>query len=181
MELGATVCIPNGKPKCEECPWEKICLAHKEGREEEFPKKEPKKKRTIEKKTILIIQDDNKSALHKRPSKGLLAGMYEFPNVEGHQSEKRILEYLKKIGLEVLRIQRIEPSKHIFSHKEWHMIAYRIRVDELAKKGTQLEEENWIFADSKEAEIKYPLPSAFGAYTKCLNIAQGSDTIKRNF
>ena len=154
MELGATVCIPNGKPKCEECPWEKICLAHKEGREEEFPKKEPKKKRTIEKKTILIIQDDNKSALHKRPSKGLLAGLYEFPNLEGHQSEKRILEYLKKIGLEVLRIQKMESSKHIFSHKEWHMIAYRIQVDELAKKGTQLEEENWIFVDSKEAEKK---------------------------
>ena len=177
MELGATVCIPNGKPKCEECPWEKICLAHLEGREEEFPKKEPKKKRTIEKKTILIIQDENKSALHKRPARGLLAGLYEFPNLEGHQTEKRVLAYLKEIGLEVLRIQKMEPSKHIFSHKEWHMIAYRIRVDELAKKGLQLEKENWIFVESKEAEERYALPSAFGAYTKCLNIAQGSGTM----
>lgn len=174
MELGAMVCIPNGKPKCEECPWEKICLAHLEGREEEFPKKEPKKKRTIEKKTILIIQDENKSALHKRPDKGLLAGLYEFPNLEGHQSEKRVLAYLKEIGLQVLRIQKMEASKHIFSHKEWHMIAYRIRVDELAKKGQQLEKENWIFAESKEAEERYALPSAFSAYTKCLNIMQGS-------
>ena len=179
MELGATVCIPNGKPKCEECPWEKICLAHLEGREEEFPKKEAKKKRTIEKKTILIIQDENKSALHKRPAKGLLAGLYEFPNLEGHQTEKRVLEYLKKVGLEVLRIQKLENAKHIFSHKEWHMIAYQIRVDELAKKGQQLGKENWIFVESKEAEKQYPLPSAFAAYTKCLNIAQGSGTIKR--
>ena len=177
MELGATVCIPNGKPKCEECPWEKICLAHKEAREEEFPKKEAKKKRSIEKKTILIIQDENKSALHKRPAKGLLAGLYEFPNLEGHLTEKRVLAYLKEIGLEVLRIQKIESSKHIFSHKEWHMIAYQIRVDELAKKGHQLEKENWIFAESREAEERYPLPSAFAAYTKCLNIAQGSDTM----
>lgn len=181
MELGATVCIPNGKPKCEECPWEKICLAHLEGREEEFPKKEAKKKRTIEKKTILIIQDENKSALHKRPAKGLLAGLYEFPNLEGHQTEKRVLEYLKKIGLEVLRIQKLENAKHIFSHKEWHMIAYRIRVDELAKKGQQLEEENWIFVESKEAEEHYPLPSAFAAYTKCLNIMQGSGKIGSEF
>lgn len=179
MELGATVCVPNGKPKCEECPWQRICQAHLEGREEEFPKKEPKKKRTVEKKTILIIQDENKSALHKRPSKGLLAGLYEFPNLEGHQTEKRVLGYLKEIGLEVLRIQKIESSKHIFSHKEWHMIAYQIRVDELAKKGQQLEKENWIFADSKEAQEKYPLPSAFAAYTKCLNIAQGSGNIKK--
>ena len=179
MELGATVCIPNGKPKCEECPWEKICLAHLEGKEEEFPKKEVKKKRTIEKKTILIIQDENKSALHKRPSKGLLAGLYEFPNLEGHQTEKRVLAYLKEIGLEVLRIQKLEGAKHIFSHKEWHMIAYQIRVDELAVKGKQLEDENWIFVESKEAETKYPLPSAFAAYTKCLNISQGSDTIRK--
>ena len=177
MELGAMVCIPNGKPKCQECPWEKICLAHLEGREEEFPKKETKKKRTIEKKTILIIQDENKSALHKRPQKGLLAGLYEFPNLEGHQTEKRVLAYLKEIGLEVLRIQKMEPSKHIFSHKEWHMIAYQIRVDELAQKGMQLEKENWIFVESKEAEEKYALPSAFAAYTKCLNIAQGSGIV----
>lgn len=179
MELGATVCIPNGKPKCTECPWEEFCLAHKAGREEEFPKKETKKKRTIEKKTILIIQDENKSALRKRPEKGLLAGLYEFPNLEGHQTEKRVLAYLKEIGLEVLRIQKIEPAKHIFSHKEWHMIAYQIRVDELAKKGKELERENWIFAESKEAEQKYPLPSAFGAYMKCLNIAYGSGTMKK--
>ena len=139
--------------------------------------KEPKQKRTIEKKTILIIQDENKSALHKRPAKGLLAGLYEFPNLEGHQTEKRVLEYLKKIGLEVLRIQKMDSSKHIFSHKEWHMIAYQIRVDELAKKGSGVEQEEWIFVESKEAEMKYPLPSAFGAYTKCLNIMQGSDKI----
>ena len=181
MELGATVCIPNGKPKCEVCPWEKICLAHLQGREEEFPKKEPKKKRTIEKKTILIIQDENKSALHKRPASGLLAGLYEFPNLEGHLTEKRVLEYLKKIGLEALRIQKIETSKHIFSHKEWHMIAYQIRVDELAKKGKQLEKENWIFVESKEAETTYPLPSAFSTYTKYLNIMQGSGKIKSDF
>ena len=179
MELGATVCIPNGKPKCEECPWKCICLAHAEGREEEFPKKEAKKERTIEKKTILILQDDNKVALHKRSSKGLLAGLYEFPNQEGHKTEKRVLAYLKEIGLEVLRIQKMEPSKHIFSHKEWHMIAYRIRVDELAPKTDRLEQEQWIFADIQEAEKQYPLPSAFAAYTKYLNIAQGSGRIRK--
>ena len=174
MELGATVCIPVGKPKCEECPWEKICQAHLYGREEEFPKKEAKKSRSVEKKTVLIIQDNNKTALRKRPNGGLLAGLYEFPNLEGHLTEKRILTYLKDIGLEVLRIQKEEDSKHIFSHKEWHMKAYKIKVDELAEKGEKLKEENWIFVTAEEAEQKYPLPSAFVAYTKCLNIRQGS-------
>ncbi|MBR5597514.1 MAG: A/G-specific adenine glycosylase [Lachnospiraceae bacterium] len=178
MELGAMVCIPNGKPKCEECPWEAFCQAHKEGREEEFPKKQAKKQRNIEKKTILIVQDEDKTALQKRPSKGLLAGLYEFPSMEGHQTKKAVLEYMKEQGLEVLRIQKMESSKHIFSHKEWHMIAYAIRVDELAKKEDVKERKQWIFAKSEEAAEKYPLPSAFSTYTKCLNIAQGSDKIR---
>lgn len=177
MELGAMVCIPNGKPKCDECPWEHFCRAHREGKEEEFPKKQAKKQRSIEKKTILIIQDENKTAISKRPSKGLLAGLYEFPSMEGHQSESRVLAYLKELGLEILRIKKMEASKHIFSHKEWHMIAYQIKVDELSQKDNVLKKEKWMFVESEDAEKNYPLPSAFAAYTKYLNIRQGSDTI----
>ncbi|MFI3212403.1 MAG: A/G-specific adenine glycosylase, partial [Eubacteriales bacterium] len=60
MELGATVCIPNGVPKCDCCPWEKICLAHRENVISEYPVKTKKKARTIEKKTILLIEDNDK-------------------------------------------------------------------------------------------------------------------------
>ena len=79
-------------------------MAHKQGTELQFPVKTRKKPRTIEKKTILIIRDENKAALRKRPDKGLLAGMYEFPNMEGHLSEKEVLKWLKERGLSVLRI-----------------------------------------------------------------------------
>ena len=82
------------------------------------------------------------------------------------------------MGLEVLRIQKMESSKHVFSHKEWHMKAFQIRVDELADKEEKPEKEQWIFVETKEAEEKYPLPSAFAAYTKYLNIMQGSDKMK---
>lgn len=174
MELGAMVCLPKGKPKCEVCPWEQLCLAHKEGREEEFPKKGEKKPRTIEKKTILIIQDENRSALKKRPDKGLLAGMYEFPTLEGHQSRKRVLAYLEAMGLVPLRIQKLAASKHIFSHREWQMTGYLIKVDELAPKGEPVGAEQWIFTQADEAGEKYPLPSAYAAYTDYLNIVQGS-------
>lgn len=163
MELGATVCIPNGAPKCEACPWEKICLAHARQRETQFPVKSAKKARVIEKKTILILRDENKAALKKRPEKGLLAGMYEFPWIEGNLSEKEVLNYLKGIGLSVLHIKPLAESKHIFTHKEWHMTGYAVRVDELAEKnkGNEL-----IFVDRKDAIEKYPIPSAFSAYLK---------------
>lgn len=163
MELGATVCIPNGAPKCEVCPWEKICLAHARHRETQFPVKSAKKARVIEKKTILILRDENKAALKKRPEKGLLAGMYEFPWIEGNLSEKEVLNYLKGIGLSVLHIKPLAESKHIFTHKEWHMTGYAVRVDELAEKNKDNE---LIFVDRKDAIEKYPIPSAFSAYLK---------------
>lgn len=161
MELGAMVCIPAGMPHCSRCPWEKLCTAHSQERELDFPYKSPKKPRTIEEKTVLVIRDANRTALKKRPKSGLLAGMYEFPSLEGHLSERQILEYLKKEGLSVLRIEPLALSKHIFTHKEWHMIGYAVKVDELAEKKNQ---SGMIFAEPEEVKEKYPVPSAYGAY-----------------
>ncbi len=105
MELGATVCIPNGAPKCESCPWKELCLARAEGRTADFPKKAKKKPRSMEEKTILVIQDAERVALRRRPERGLLAGMYEFPSLEGHCEEAEVSAYLKKIGLSPIRIR----------------------------------------------------------------------------
>lgn len=162
MELGAMICTPNGAPKCAECPWEKLCKAHLTGRETQFPHKPPKKERTIEQKTVLIIKDENKAALMKRPETGLLAGMYEFPNVAGHLSEDEVLCYLKEKGLSVLRIEPLPASKHIFTHKEWHMTGYAVRVDELAKRSG----EELLFVEQREARERYPIPTAYRAYLK---------------
>ncbi|MBO5210279.1 MAG: A/G-specific adenine glycosylase [Lachnospiraceae bacterium] len=170
MELGAMVCIPNGMAKCEECPWKELCQARSEDCVLEFPKKAPKKPRNIEKKTILVIRDEDKVALHKRPEKGLLAGMYEFPSMEGHQTEKRVLAYLKELGVWPLRIERLPAAKHIFSHKEWHMIGYVIRVDELER--MQLKEPIF-FVTPQETEQNYPIPAAFAAYTEYMDIKLG--------
>lgn len=171
MELGAVVCLPNGAPRCESCPWEKFCRARAQGRIAEYPKKTPKKARVIEEKTILIIQDENKTALAKRPSQGLLAGMYEFPSLAGHQQEKEVLAYLDSIGYKALHIRRLENAKHIFTHREWHMIGYAIRVDELERPEHpgQL-----VFAERDETEEKYPIPSAFAAYAEYVRIRVGN-------
>lgn len=171
MELGATICTPNGAPKCERCPWEALCQAKARGEIDKYPKKTPKKARIIEKKTILIIQDENKTALTKRPEKGLLAGMYEFPSMEGHRSEMEVLKYLKTMGYQALHIQKLENAKHIFTHREWHMTGYAIRVDELQRPDCFGE---LIFAEKGETEEKYPIPSAFSAYAGYVNIRLGN-------
>lgn len=164
MELGAMVCIPNGAPKCGSCPWEAFCRARQEGRMAEFPKKAKKKPRSIEEKTILVIQDAERIALCKRPNRGLLAGMYEFPSLEGHCKERQVASYLKKLGLSPIRIRELPPAKHIFTHKEWHMIGYLVRVDELAGMETGEMAQPFVFVEPEETRTAYPIPSAFAAY-----------------
>lgn len=166
MELGAMVCIPNGAPKCGECPWRELCLARAQGRMGEFPKKAKKKPRSIEKKTVLVIQDAERVALHKRPGKGLLAGMYEFPSLEGHCEEAEVSAYLKEIGLLPIRIRRLPAAKHVFTHREWHMTGYLIRVDELAVKELGEELQGFVFVEPEQTQTSYPIPSAFAAYAE---------------
>lgn len=175
MELGAMVCLPNGAPKCAECPWQNLCAAKREGRQTEYPKKRAKKPRKIEKRTILVIRDSSCAAIRKRPEKGLLAGLYEFPSMEGHATQEEVLAWLKEQGVHAVRIEKLPPSRHIFTHKEWHMTGYMALVDELEpmKKDKKL-----LFVRPEETEEKYPIPSAFAAYTGYLNIKTGSSRLK---
>ena len=171
IELGAIVCVPNGAPKCESCPLAHLCRAHEKGIEQELPVKSKAKERRIEKKTVFVFQDGDHVAIRKRPAKGLLAGLYELPNLDGHLTEEEALSYCKQIGLSPLRIQRLKDGKHIFSHVEWQMIGYRIRVDELEKSCT----EKMLFIHPEEIQAEYPIPAAFETYTKEMEIRLGQE------
>lgn len=175
MEIGACVCIPNGAPHCEECPLSGICLAHEDGVETDFPRKAVKKPRSIEEKTVLVLRDENRAAIHKRPTKGLLAGMYEFPMLEGYRTADEITAFLAENGIHALRISPLGDAKHIFSHKEWHMKGYMIRVDELSHGAPGDASREWLFVEPAETEEKYPIPSAFAAYTAALSIRLGKE------
>ncbi len=163
MELGAMVCVPKGVPHCERCPWQELCRAHQLAEETRYPCRTPKKPRTVEEKTVLIIRDENCTALRKRKASGLLAGMYEFPCLSGKLSEKQVLQYFEDQKLAVIKIDKLEDSRHIFTHREWHMTGYAVRVDELAPPGS---ENDWIFVEKKETKERYPIPSAYAAYMK---------------
>ena len=64
--------------------------------------KAPKKKRKIEEKTVLLVKYGDKIAIRKRDDTGLLASLYEFPNLEGKLSEKEVQEVTKEIRLALL-------------------------------------------------------------------------------
>lgn len=175
MEIGACVCIPNGAPHCGECPLADICRAHAKGVETDYPRKASAKPRTIEEKTILVIRDENKTVLRKRASKGLLAGMYEFPSMEGFRTAEEVCEYLASNGMKTLRIQKLQEAKHIFTHREWHMRGYMIRVDELEPGSPGEEVRDWLYIMPEETRQKYPIPTAYAAYTRYLRIKLGNE------
>lgn len=191
MELGATVCLPNGAPLCEECPWNKLCLAKKENRITDLPVKSKAKARRIEERTVFILRDGDKVAIRKRPNRGLLAGLYELPNIEGHMSAEEALAQVKQMQYMPIRIQELTEAKHIFSHIEWHMKGYAILVEEaeLGEETSQTDrtkqkgqkeqamkpENELIFVDAEDASARYAIPAAFGAYAKYMNIKLGNE------
>ncbi len=181
MELGATVCVPNGAPLCEQCPWNSLCLARKEGRIAELPVRTKAKARRIEKRTVLVIRDNDKVAIRKRPEKGLLAGLYELPNVEGRYSQDEIVHLVKEMHLSPIRVQKLENAKHIFSHIEWQMEGYAVLVEEAGfdTEAEKMAENHLIFVDAEKSQENYAIPSAFAAYAKYMGIRLGNEKFWR--
>ena len=171
IELGAIVCVPNGAPKCDMCPLAHLCYAKQEGKQAELPVKSKPKERKIEKRTVFIFKDGENLAIRKRPKKGLLAGLYELPNVEGVLTQDEALAYSRSIGLAPIRIKPIGEAKHVFSHVEWQMVGYSIRVDELENCCT----EDMLFIHPEEVENEYPIPAAFEKYVKYVNVKIGQE------
>jgi len=158
MELGATVCVPNGKPHCESCPWRESCMAYRELTYDMIPVKTSAKARRIEEKTVFVLQNQEGIFFHRRPENGLLAGLYEFPNTEGHLSQEDALTYVKNLGYHPIRIRKIQEAKHIFSHVEWHMTGYAVLVEEMNQIG------DCFFVDVETAKRDYAIPAAFRVY-----------------
>lgn len=163
MELGETVCLPNTMPLCEKCPLSDVCAAHKKGIERDLPVRRKLKSRKIEKRTVFVLKNDQAQILlHKRPSKGLLAGLYEFPNVQGALDAEIALNFLNDNGLTVYRLTPIDPARHIFTHIEWIMNGYAADVT------GELPEDAYIWVDKDALQTQYALPSAFRSFLKYL-------------
>ena len=157
MELGETVCIPNGVPQCERCPLRGLCTAHRDGTELSFPVKAAKKLRRIEEKTVFLLRNgDGCFAIRKRPGKGLLAGLWEFPNADGSLTEAEMFSALSGWELSPLRILPFGSAKHIFTHVEWHMTAYLISCAEASR--------FFLWKTPEEIKRDYPLPTALKAF-----------------
>ena len=153
MELGATVCGPNRAPDCECCPLKAICMAAEAGTALSLPKKNPKKQRRQEDKTVFILSCEGFYALEKRPPKGLLASLWQFPNTEAELSPQQALKAAEALGLHPKELLKQVKRNHIFTHIEWNMTGYYLEVKE------KTPDFQWLSLD--EIKTQAALPTAF--------------------
>lgn len=130
MELGATVCGPNRAPDCEHCPCKDFCLGFARRTGEKLPVRVPKRQRRTQKLTVFILSCDGRIALQKRPNEGLLAGLWQFPNVPGKLDMKAALKQVEEFSLKPKEIIMKVDKKHIFTHIEWDMRGVYVEVRE---------------------------------------------------
>lgn len=161
MELGETVCIPNGEPHCEACPVRELCRAYENGNPSEFPTRNARTSRRTEERTVLLLKHDGRYAIVKRPPSGLLASLWEYPNREGTLSEEGVTSLLTAWGLEPKAVTSCGTAKHVFSHVEWHMTGYEVLCDATSP--------SFVYATLEEIAERYAIPTAFRAYTKKLS------------
>lgn len=155
MELGERICIPNGEPLCKQCPIRNWCISYEKGLTNEIPVRVKKIKRKKEKRLVFILQYQDRIAIRKRDEKGLLAGMYEFPNVLENKN-RDIGKILKGWNLQAIKVENIGEAKHVFSHIEWEMIGWSIEVQE--------KNEEFLWVKKEDIFEKYAIPEAFRYY-----------------
>jgi A/G-specific adenine glycosylase len=160
MELGATVCLPNGAPLCGGCPLAVLCEGLKTGRAAALPVVSPKPARRMEEKTVFLILCGGKAALQKRPETGLLAGMWEFPCAPGTLSAQQAHRVLADLGFPGTEPEPVPGAKHIFTHVEWQMAGYLVRVRERA--------ENFFWAGREDFGSRCAVPSAYKNFMRIL-------------
>ena len=154
MELGETVCLPGSAAKCDDCPLRGLCAAQREGLTAELPIRVRQIRRRQERRTVLLLtSEDGRIAVEKRPDKGLLAGMYQLPNEEGFLTQRKIRSLVKEWGMEALEISFLREAKHVFTHLDWLMQGYRVKVSPVS--------DRFLWATPEELRERYALPTAF--------------------
>ena len=171
MDLGATVCLPNGTPLCQTCPAARLCLAHEYGTEQNYPVKTALKARRKEQRTVLLLSCNGQIAIRKRLAKGLLSGLWEYPNLDGKLSKHAVRAHLEAEGYHVTDIALLPPARHIFSHIEWELTGWAVTVAAMNEPPLMAAEDrtdapsSLLWVRREELADKYSIPAAFGYFT----------------
>lgn len=153
MGLGALVCTPS--PDCDACPVRRFCDAYAFGDPRTLPVKPEKKARAIENRAIALVVHNGRVLVRRRPSRGLLAGLWEFPGFPDSRTPDDVRACLDELGISARFIKTLPRAVHVFSHLEWHMTGFLFEADAPT--------DGFV---SAEALAALPLPTALATYRR---------------
>lgn len=156
MELGALVCRSRN-PQCLACPVREFCRAAREGTQEIIPRPRTLGLEKIE-AVVAVIEKDGRILIQKRPSRGLLADLWEFPGGKVERGESLVQalrrEVREELGAEVEDVRRLTTVHHAYTRFQVTLRAYACKLrDEDFKTGPR---RRWVTLNSIR---RYPLPS----------------------
>jgi len=159
MELGAMVCTPTS-PSCLLCPVREHCAAFSEGVQAELPVKTKAKANKKVQMAAVVLKKEDRYYIHKRPPKGLLANLWEFPNCETHPGivtqKQQLAQFLQsEYKMDVQINELVGTIEHVFSHLTWHISVFvGVVIDdsnmEHLQSVTEQELENFAFPVSHQ-------------------------------
>lgn len=157
MELGATVCTPR-QPKCDRCPWRKMCRGLKAGIAQDLPKPAPAVQKPVRYGVALLhVRKDGRFLIRRRPEKGLLGGMYEIPSTPWVENPKALNKLPPEISADIIKADTV---RHTFTHFHLHLAVAVIKAKLPVRAG-----ETWV---NLEQMTKFALPTVM---RKVVNLA----------
>ena len=132
MELGATICTPY-TPACSRCPVQSSCMAYRSERVDDFPVRVERKRAPIVNHiAALAINGNGKILMVRRPTEGLLGGLWEVPQeslADEARPEEAAVLMMQKYDCTRVRTADLGTVRHAYSHFKVSATVFRIDVD----------------------------------------------------
>jgi A/G-specific adenine glycosylase len=113
MEFGALHCTPRN-PKCDTCPFSKLCVAKQKSLQAELPVKDKKVKVRKRYFYYVVRRNAQSLAMKKREGKDIWHGLYDFELVEGAMPLDEAT-LAKRLGIK--KMEWSAEYKHVLTHQ----------------------------------------------------------------
>ena len=160
MDLGAIVCLPK-RPNCDDCPLRGHCGAFHEGNIHEYPRRTRRKPSPTHRIAVAVIYREERILITRRPSDGLLGGLWEFPGGKIERGEDPasacLREIKEEVNLHVAIDSHLTQVKHAYTHFKVIIEVYRCRYLSGKVKLRGPEDYRWVTLDELP---RFPFPKA---------------------
>lgn len=147
MDLGSTLCTPSS-PRCPDCPLKGGCLALQRGTQERRPVRPARGSIPQRRRVAAVIRDGSKVLLGRRPSGGLLSGMWEFPGadlLEGEGAHSALGRVLRdSLTAELDSATLLTEVDHSYTHYRVRASAYQVEAVDPMEPAEGQSELQWV-------------------------------------